>query len=63
MKVNINTSTIYNTIVVAIVIAIYVYGIIYLFRHYEDFKIWTKSILDEVKQKHQIIKEEFINRR
>ena len=63
MKIKINSSTIYNTIVIAIIISLYVYGIIYLIRHYDEFKIWTKSILDEAKQKHQIIKEEFINRR
>lgn len=63
MKININASTIYSTIIIALIIAIYVYGIVYLIRHYDEFKVWTKSLLDDAKQKHQIIKEEFINRR
>lgn len=63
MKVNINSSTICSTILFAIIIAVYVYGVVYLIRHYDEFKVWTKSILDNVKQQHQIIREEFINRR
>ncbi len=63
MKININASTIYSTIIIALIIAIYIYGILYLIRHYDEFKVWTKSLLDDARQKHQIIKEEFINRR
>lgn len=63
MKVNINSSTICSTILFAMIITIYVYGVVYLIRHYDEFKGWTKSILDNVKQQHQIIREEFINRR
>ncbi len=63
MKININASTIYSTIIIALIIAIYIYGILYLIRHYDEFKVWTKSLLDDARQKHQIIKKEFIIRK